>query len=62
MTVFFEQDKNLQNVETKCYVASPMYNLHTVKVAKTAGRLRWPAAKMADFSNHQIFSSLSILN
>ena len=35
---------------------------NTVKVAKMAGRLRWPAAKMAVFSNHQIFSSLSILN
>ena len=34
----------------------------TVKVAKMAGRLRWPAAKMAVFSNHQIFYSLSILN
>ena len=33
-----------------------------VKVAKMAGRIRWPSTKLAVYSKHQIFSSLSVLN
>ena len=37
-----------------CLPAQSMKIPYTVKVAKMAGRLRWLAAKMAVFSNHQI--------